>query len=81
MTHCSSCGAEIIWAITERGARMPLDPIPAATGNIQLVGERAYMFSMAQLSKFSDEDKAGLRQTHFVTCPNASRHRSKKATK
>lgn len=29
---CRGCGAEMLWAITEKGNRMPLDPAPDADG-------------------------------------------------
>ena len=34
MSTCGTCGAEITWAMTERGARMPLDPMPTPRGNV-----------------------------------------------
>lgn len=80
MSKCNSCSAEIIWATTEQGAKMPLDAVPTATGNVQLVADRAYVLSIGQISVLTNEEKAGLRETHFATCPNAGRHRSKKPT-
>jgi hypothetical protein len=32
MANCSTCGAPVIWAITEHGARMPIDPDPVDEG-------------------------------------------------
>jgi hypothetical protein len=70
VSRCRSCNAEIIWAVTDSGKRMPLDAEPAErpTGLFRLdtscdpphassaAGEPVYL-------------------SHFVTCPNAAQHR------
>lgn len=35
-TNCRTCGAEIFWAITTEGHRIPLDAAPVPDGNIVL---------------------------------------------
>jgi hypothetical protein len=76
VSRCRSCQAEIVWAVTENGKRVPLDAVPAErpSGLFKLVprvsdptplavsvsGERVYL-------------------SHFATCPNAEQHRRKAA--
>lgn len=65
---CRSCGAEILWAETTAGKRIPLD----------LPSERRFL-----LVPIDSEEVAGVAtshetyETHFVTCPNAAEHRKK----
>lgn len=76
MSVCSSCGAQIIWAITETGARNPIDPAPVEGGNIRLrVGGDALIYAKVQREMFDDNDDGTRYQSHFVTCPNAPSHR------
>lgn len=60
---CRSCGAEIVWAITKSGKRMPLDADPV-TGLGVFVFDNGYAV-----------DPPPLRRSHFATCPNADEHR------
>lgn len=71
MGRCKSCGAEIEWVRTTKGNNMPLDPIPVAGGNIEmLINGRAQVVE-------PDEDK--IRSvSHFATCPEAQSHRRRK---
>lgn len=75
MTACGSCGAEVIWAFTTSGKRMPVDAEPSPDGNVTLIpplipGETP----TAVVS--SDRDPAQVRHmSHFATCPNAAAHR------
>ena len=34
MAECKSCGAEIEWALTPEGHRIPIDKVPVPDGNI-----------------------------------------------
>ena len=36
MSVCKHCGAEVLWARTEGGKRISLDPEPTSSGNIRL---------------------------------------------
>jgi hypothetical protein len=81
VTACRSCGAEIVWAFTPDGRRMPVDAQPVDGGNVLLtpaveprgaptatvVGKRA------QPTLFGDDGPRYV--SHFVTCPDAARHR------
>jgi hypothetical protein len=65
--NCKSCGAPIIWVRTTTGASMPVDASPADNGNLKLVpglhGPIAHVVDR------------GTHVAHFVTCPNAKKHR------
>jgi len=65
---CASCGAPIIWALTERGRRMPLDATPT-TGAILLTSAS----SPVPTAKFGP-----VYTSHFATCPHADQHRKPK---
>jgi hypothetical protein len=36
VSSCRDCGASIVWAVTEAGARMPVDFAPVAGGRLEL---------------------------------------------
>lgn len=69
---CSTCGAPIVWAITQNGKRTPLDAKPiriaiAARGN-----DGAEIREGDALVIGSG---ANGYQSHFATCPQAAAHR------
>lgn len=72
--RCSSCGAHILWAITERGKMIPIDAAPRPDGNM-ILGEdgRAYVLIPDGLFAAADERY----MVHWATCPNAEKHRKK----
>lgn len=75
LQRCRSCGAAIIWARTQKGKAIPVDPEavnPPATGNILLVANNGTL--MAKVGP----PAPGLRKAHFVTCPSADRWRKRK---
>jgi hypothetical protein len=69
---CSSCGAEIIWAISDNGNRMPLDAKV----------EKRFTLTFGDSSDPEwNPPVAHLANTyisHFATCPNAAQHRKSK---
>jgi hypothetical protein len=68
--NCRSCGAAIIWAVTETGKRMPVDAIPSDAGNILLAD------GIAVIAKNDDTAADNeLHTSHFATCPHAAQHR------
>ncbi len=80
---CRSCGADIIWAVTSTGSRMPVDAQPVDGGNV-LLTERGAPVSgnpplatvvgkQAQPNLFGDDGPRYV--SHFSTCPNADSHR------
>lgn len=75
--RCSGCNAEILWAYTEAGKRMPLDaaPLPwdkVTPGAYWLDGHRCH----AAAPMF---DPPGLtyHMNHWATCPQAEHFRAK----
>lgn len=62
-TTCRSCGARMIFGLTDKGRRMPLDaePVPDGPWTVDANGnlERAS----------ADTPPEERRQSHFVSCP------------
>lgn len=81
MTACRSCHASVLWAVTEAGKRIPLDPTPITGGNVILTGEQdpetgSPIVRVVGSTMELGEDPARARYvSHFVTCPNADAHR------
>lgn len=78
-----SCGARIVFAVTEHGKRMPVDELPAADGNVELE-ERAGGVLLARVlgkSAAAAARDAGreLYTSHFATCPDAVAYRQRKS--
>lgn len=71
---CRSCGAAVVWAMTQGGKPMPVDAEPAADGNLVVVEDVA-----GELRVFvaSGRDWPGepRYRPHFATCPDAERWR------
>lgn len=79
MSRCRSCGAEIVWALTNTGRRMPVDATPSTIGNLAL----DYVDGEAHVAVVSDDRGRVLRfRPHFATCPDAQswRQRTKGGT-
>lgn len=78
---CKSCGAVILWAITPKGRRLPVDPDPRPDGNVLVSDLRdvdgRYPCAILAGDMLADAQLAGavLRVSHFATCPNARAHR------
>jgi hypothetical protein len=70
VARCSSCGAEIEWAETRAGNKLPLDVGSFEDGNI-LVAEHFDGRVIATVTRTGGGD----RRSHFATCPNAGEHR------
>lgn len=71
MSTCKSCGARIAWVRTENGKNMPVDAEPE---------RRVVVVVRAVGPDLPDEEVARVVDTfksHFATCPNADRHRTK----
>lgn len=72
---CSTCSARIIWAITVKAKRMPVNAEPEPGGNVAL-DFRPGMEPLARvLSVTRQFGVKNLRMSHFVTCPQAAQHR------
>ncbi len=66
---CSSCGAEIVWAVTMNGRPAPCDAKP-----IKVLVWTGRLISTAHGQAQEVEVKTAF-VSHFVTCPNAAQHR------
>ena len=83
---CKGCGARIIWATTEDGKRIPIDPKPAIyelfwgeEHPITHANVTAYRKPSADLDGLSPD---GFGVSHFATCPDANEFsRTRKTTK
>lgn len=86
--HCKSCDAQIVWAVTENGRRMPVDADPVPAGTILLrhlnVGEPpvAHVTTKTERAELETQavnrgDTFRLFVSHFATCPNATTHRQR----
>ena len=71
---CKSCGRPIIFALTAKGRRMPLDADPVAGGNV-LVTQDGDDLHAAVVDPVSQPVTRLLYRSHFVSCPNAAQHR------
>ncbi len=70
--RCRTCRAPIIFAVTDRGRRIPLDPVRVPDGNMEVsVADdgtlRAFVVKPGSAPT--------LYKTHFATCPNSAQHR------
>lgn len=81
VSQCRSCGAAVIWAVTARDARMPLDAAPAAVGDLLLVAAADAGAAPRVIRLHTEAERAQLgpdvelRVSHFATCPHAAVHR------
>lgn len=77
MSTCRSCHAPVVWAVTTRGKRIPLDPAPVEHGNIVLgVSGRSDPIAIvvpAEQILLADGPRF---ISHFATCPNSARWRN-----
>lgn len=73
--RCRSCKRPIIWAETEKGRRMPIDPEPCSDGNITLQ-DRGRFHPPLAIVRFAIPTGSDAKfKSHFVTCPEASKWR------
>lgn len=82
--QCRSCKAEIVWAITERGKRMPVDKLPSKKGNLMLVWRTGEVTPLAvyltteQIAAFDGSlQRHRMHLSHFVTCKEADKWRKR----
>lgn len=70
---CRSCQAPIIWSVTRKGKRMPLDAEPTSRGKFVLEGEDDD--GAPQAVFMGDRPYTGDRyESHFGSCPQAAEH-------
>lgn len=69
---CSTCGAEIVWAITQAGKRTPLDAKPV---RVAIAARDTEGAEIRDGDALVIGGSANGHQSHFATCPNAASHR------
>ncbi len=84
---CSACKAPIYWALTDSGKWMPVDVEINELGNVVLDNNPGQQAPLARVlgkrSLFDPEQpwsQGERRHSHFTTCPNRDRFRSKRKT-
>jgi hypothetical protein len=80
MSTCRYCRASIMWAITEKGHRIPLDPSPSLNGNVMLDFQPGGV-PIATVLGQSKKTTEPLWIAHMATCPGWNKKRRKKKTK
>lgn len=73
-TWCRSCGAQIFFARTEKGRRMPIDAEPVAGGNLSLILGPPHLAEV----RVVEVDGMNRYVSHFATCPQSAAHRKGK---
>lgn len=73
--QCRSCRAAITWAITEKDARIPIDPKPREDGNLVLLGAGRGGAPLAVQFNPAVHGSRPRYGSHFSTCPHAGAHR------
>jgi len=78
IVHCRSCLAEIVWANSERGNRMPIDAHPVAGGNLRVIRHPipTVLVVGPTIDLFDPDDDGTRYVAHFTTCPDADEHRT-----
>lgn len=86
---CTSCGQEIVWSTSPKGARMPIDARPASDLEAAGVKVPATLYRLEGTGRtpnaVKDEDasnplssrgydRSRVFASHFATCPNAGQH-------
>lgn len=80
VSRCRSCRAEILWARTERGKKMPLDAQPVADATTETRGlfvlrELDHKDAPLALAAWGLEGTEPHYRSHFATCEFAAQHR------
>ncbi|MCK9251111.1 MAG: hypothetical protein M0P31_19280 [Solirubrobacteraceae bacterium] len=83
MANCTLCGAPIEWAVaTATGRFMPLDPHPAASGNVRRSPRTADRNGRPAIEVLGPLEALAALQageslylSHFATCPRADEAR------
>jgi hypothetical protein len=90
MSKCRSCGASVIWFVSEKGKPVIVDPEPIEEGNI-IIKHGPGMDDEVAHYETKEEKEARLKakipaartayRSHFVTCPDAKKWRKGGRTK
>jgi hypothetical protein len=76
--RCSSCSKPILWGVTSKGKRIPIDVDPAPNGNIRLKIDGAAL--RVDVLNFVQRDEAKARGeplyiTHLASCVDGDQFR------
>lgn len=77
---CGSCRTEIIWAATDDGKLMPIEPDPSPRGNVALYNWAGQLRANSVPNAKAAAMRAAGREmflSHFVNCPHAETWRKK----
>jgi hypothetical protein len=75
--QCRSCEADIIWARTVTGRRMPVDADPDVGGTVQLEVIQGFVRATVH-TPTAETVRQGLHHSHFSTCPDADEWRKRR---
>ena len=75
MSTCKGCGKPILWAVTEDGKKIPLDPTPPV---YQVIGT---LNTVLGDEKLVARAKEGYYVSHFSTCSHANEFSASKKKK
>ncbi len=77
IAHCRSCDAPIIWVVTEKDKKMPIDAEPSPEGTFIKFRLDANGDKIVHFVKESERAATTkpLYASHFATCPDAAEHR------
>lgn len=73
-SSCKGCGEPVIWTVTDRGARAPMDAEPSSEGTFSLREEGSDVIA-TYVRKGSHPE---LHTSHFATCADAASFRRKR---
>ncbi|MEU7174700.1 MULTISPECIES: hypothetical protein [Micromonospora] len=69
-TVCGSCKQPVIWTVTDKSKRMPVDAQPTADGTVALTVAGSQVRSRVVEAKFRF-GRRDLHKAHFSSCPQA----------
>lgn len=76
--RCNGCGKLVLWARSARTKKyMPLDPVPTAKGSVEVKKGRYSDQYWFRVLTPEDQGDRHLYESHFATCPKASRFRKR----
>ena len=75
---CRSCNRPIVWAVSNNGKNIPMDPEPVANGTHIMASStrdgRIHFDIVAYNEQFHGTDAKRYR-SHFASCPDAAKFR------
>jgi hypothetical protein len=74
MSACRHCGADVLWAITAKGRKMPVDPEPRPDGNLAVYRDhlgqlRCRVVTRSISGEMTMESYERPAMPHAATCP------------